>query len=258
MSVESGVPADVVWHDAECGGYAADLTLWEELAEAADGAVLDIGCGTGRVALHLARRGYPVAAVDSDATLVDELRERADGLPAEATVGDARRLSLGREFELILAPMQLVQLLADEDERSACLSAIATHLAPGCLTALAVVEDPFADHDVAPFSRYTGKRRHISPPLPDTREIDGTVYSSLPLPTVVDREAMLVRRLRQIVSPDGELSEEESAIRLRLLSAGKLEREARAVGLEPLPRRSIPPTDDHVGSTVVVLRKGVS
>ncbi len=257
-SAAGHVPADVVWHDAECGGYSADLELWEELAAAMTGPVLDIGCGTGRVALHLARRGHEVVGVDSDALLVKELRGRADGLPAEIVVGDACQFDLSREFGLVLAPMQLIQLLASESERLACLGTIAAHLAPGGLTALAIVEDPLAEQDVAPFSGYGREKRHTPPPLPDTREVDGTVYSSLPLPTVVDREGMVVRRLRQTVSPDGDLGEEESAIRLRALSADRLEREAGTAGLEPLPRRSIAPTDDHVGSTVVLLRKGVS
>lgn len=256
MSPAASVPAEVVWHDAECGGYSADLELWEELAVAASGLVLDIGCGTGRVALYLARRGYDVVGLDSDAVLVDELRARADGLPAGVALGDARQFDLDRRFKLVLAPMQLVQLLDDEDERLACLGAVAAHLAPGSLTALAIVEDPLAEQDVAPFSGYSREKRHAHPPLPDTREVDGIIYSSLPLPTVVDRDGMLVRRLRQTVSADGLLGEEESAIRLRALSAGQLEEEARAAGLEPLPRRSIAPTDDHVGSTVVVLRKG--
>ena len=46
-----------VWHEVECGGYAADLPVWERLADAAGGAVLELGCGTGRVALRLASRG---------------------------------------------------------------------------------------------------------------------------------------------------------------------------------------------------------
>jgi tRNA G46 methylase TrmB len=56
MSAER-VSAEAIWHDVECGSYQADLPLWEELAQRAQGAVLELGCGTGRVALHLARRG---------------------------------------------------------------------------------------------------------------------------------------------------------------------------------------------------------
>ena len=252
-----GPPAAVVWHDAENGAYEADMPHWEELAEATGGPVLDIGCGTGRVTLRLARRGCDVVGVDVDPVLVEELRARAAGLPAEGEIRDARHLDLDREFNLILAPMQLVQLLAGEAERLACLAAIAAHLRPGGLAALAIVEDPFADQDMAPFSGHRREER-VSAPLPDTREVGGIVYSSLPLPTVVDRAGMQVRRLRQTVATDGELTEEESTIRLRRLSAAQLEREARAVGLEPRPRRAIPPTEDHVGSTVVLLRKGVA
>lgn len=255
MAPVRGPLAEVVWHDAECGGYEADMAHWEELAEATDGPVLDIGCGTGRVALRLARRGYEVVGVDLDPVLVEELRARSVGLSAEGAVGDARQLDLSREFGLVLAPMQLVQLLADETERLACLAGISAHLVPGGLAALAIVEDPFADNDLAPFSGHRRESRY-SAPLPDTREVGGIVYSSLPLPTVVDGEGMQVRRLRQTVSAEGELAEEESSIRLQRLSAAQLEREARAAGLETRPRRAIPPTDDHVGSTVVLLRKG--
>lgn len=254
MSMTTGVPAEVVWHDTECGGYGADLGLWEELAAAAEGPVLDLGCGTGRVTLHLARRGYEVLGFDREAALIEALRERADGLPARGTVGDARQLDLGAEFACLLAPMQLIQLLAGEAERLACLRGIAPHLSPGGVAALAIVED-VEEEAGATFPLHGWKNRPSEPPLPDTREVDGVVYSSLPLPTVLDGGALLVRRLRQVVSLEGLLSEEESTIELRELSADQLEREGAAAGLEPLPRRSIPPTDDHVGSTVVLLRK---
>jgi SAM-dependent methyltransferase len=255
VSMVAGVPADVVWHDAECGGYGADLDLWEELAAAAPGPVLDLGCGTGRVALHLARRGYDVVGVDSDPALIEALHERADGLPVRGTVADARDLDLGGTFGLAIAPMQLIQLLADEGERVACLHRLAAHLPPGAVAALAIVEEVEAEGAGATFPLPGWKSRPTEPPLPDTREVDGVVYSSLPLPTVLDDGVLLVRRLRQVVSPEGLLSEEENAIGLRELSAARLEREGATAGLEPLPRRSVPPTDDHVGSTVVVLRK---
>ena len=79
-----------MWHDVECAAYAADLPLWRELAAASAGPVLDIGCGTGRVALDLAARG-PVVGLDSHPDLVAELaaRAKARSLPVEAV--DRRR-----------------------------------------------------------------------------------------------------------------------------------------------------------------------
>ena len=48
----------VIWHDLECGGYAEDLALWRELAMRHGGPVLDVGAGTGRTAIMLARAGH--------------------------------------------------------------------------------------------------------------------------------------------------------------------------------------------------------
>jgi SAM-dependent methyltransferase len=230
-----------IWHDVECGAYAADLPLWEELADAAGGPVLDLGCGTGRVALHLARRGHRVLGLDREPELVAALDERAAGLPAEAQVGDAAGFSLGAEFGLVLAPMQLLQLL-DREGRAGCLAAAAAHLRPGGLAALAIVDEiPAAEAGAAP--------------LPDSREVDGRTYSSLPLESRVDAEEIVVRRLRQTVSPRGELSEEVDEVRLARLDAAAIEAVGRAGGLRPTGRREIAATADHVGSTAVLLRR---
>lgn len=232
------------WHEVECGAYEADLGLWDELAGEAEGPVLELGCGTGRVGLHLARRGHSVAGIDSETALVAAFNRRADGLAAIAKAGDARSFKLDRQFGLVLVPMQLMQLLADEVERIACLSCAARHLRPGGLAAVAIVEETPSGVG-AP-----------SPPLPDVREVDGWVYSSLPLSAEQTDEEIVVRRLRQTVSPDGNLSDEVDEVWLRLLSADELEHEAEAVGLLPAGRRAIPATDAHVGSTVVLLERG--
>ncbi len=230
---------DVIWHEAECGGYEADLAIWEELAE---GPVLDLGCGSGRVAIHLARRGHAVTGVDIDPALVTAFRERAVDLPADAVLGDARDFDLGTEFGLILAPMQLLQLFDDAAQRLCCLRSVAAHLAAGGLAAFAIVEEMPEPLDAAP-------------PLPDTRELDGWVYSSLPIETVADGRAIRIRRLRQVVSPSGEITDELDDVVLQALDATTLETEARSAGLRPAGRRAIPPTDDHVGSTVVLLAR---
>jgi SAM-dependent methyltransferase len=231
-----------IWHDVECGSYDADLPLWEEHAATAGGRVLELGCGTGRVALHLARRGHAVVGVDADADLIAALSRRAEGLPLEAIAADARDFRLEGDVALVLAPMQMLQLLPDSAARIACLRCVAAQLLPGGRFAIAIVED-MPDPDDAP------------PPLPDVREVDGWVYSSLPVEAVVGSEDIVIRRLRQTVSPSGELSEEPNEVRIHTFPAARLEEEAVAAGLSALGRREIPPTDLHVGSTVIVLGK---
>ena len=114
-------PAAVIWHDAECGGYAADLSTWERLAAEHPGPLLDLGAGSGRVALHLAARGREIVAVDSDQELLAELEARAagSGLRVETRCVDVRELDLGaRRFELAIAPMQLAHLLGGAEGRA--------------------------------------------------------------------------------------------------------------------------------------------
>jgi SAM-dependent methyltransferase len=234
----------VIWHDAECGAFDADLALWAELAQSSGGPVLELGCGSGRVALHLARHGHRVAAIDLDLALVDALRERAaaEGLEVAARPADAADFKLEQSFALILAPMQLIQLLDGAGARTSCLRACVSHLAPGGRLALAIVE---------------GVPTGVPPSalLPDVREHDGWVYSSLPLGARSEGAALLVERLRQVVDPDGHLTESRDTVRLQTLSADQLEEEARSAGLQPTARRSIEPTSGHVGSTVVVLER---
>jgi SAM-dependent methyltransferase len=236
--------AAVIWHEVECGGYAADLALWEALADGTGAAVLELGCGTGRVALQLIRRGHRVVGLDADAGFVAELERDGRAAGIEGVVGDARGFELDAEFGLAIAPMQLVQLFGDAGERVACLKCVARHLVPGGLAAFAIVESVPATVEA-------------SPPLPDTREVDGWVYSSLPIEAAAGADAIRVRRLRQTVSPAGELSEELDEVVLRPLGAAGLEAEGAEAGLRPAGRRAIPATDAHVGSTVVLLEREI-
>ena len=123
----------VAWHDAENGAYTADLALWKRLAAARPGGVVDLGSGTGRVALPLAEAGCAVVAVDADRALLDVLSERARerGLAVETACCDVRSLDLGRTFPLIVAPMQLLHILGGAAGRRRALAAIGAHLAPG-------------------------------------------------------------------------------------------------------------------------------
>jgi SAM-dependent methyltransferase len=236
--------AVAAWHDVECASYAADLALWRELAERRGGPVLDVGCGTGRVAFSLAAAGHDVVGVDSDPELVAELnvRARERRLSVRGFAGDARALALGRTFPLAVLPMQVAQLLGGPSGRRSMLAAVADHLEPGGLLAIALA-DPF---DGVPAGE-------LRPPLPDVLEIDGWVLSSTPIAVRDEAGAVAIDRLRQAVSPDGELEEELATIVLDACPPATLVAEGLEAGLQPREPRHVPPTDDYVGSTIVML-----
>jgi SAM-dependent methyltransferase len=237
----------LIWHEVECGAYTADLPLWEELAAQAEEPIMELGCGAGRVTLHLAAKtGLLVIGLDHNRKLVEAIWERALGTTADAEQEDVRAFEpMATRFSLVIAPMQLIQLLSDSQERLACLSCTVNSMFPGAQAAFAIVEQM---PDLPPAGT-------SAPPLPDVREIEGWIYSSLPLDPVPLPDAILLRRLRQTVDPDGNMSEELNEIELATLSAETLEEEGRAAGLHPAGRREIPSTDAHVGPTVVLFEK---
>jgi len=230
----------VVWHDVECGRYRADLPLWHVLAERERGPILDVGAGTGRVALELARDGHDVTALDRESELLDALTARAGELRIATVVADAGELALERRFGLVIVPMQTVQLLPD---RSAFLAAAHRHLLPGGLLALAIsaaLED---------FGDLEGEL-----PPPDVATVADWRFASHPTAVRALPGATRIERIRRAYGPDGSVIEEDDVIELAALDHEQLEAEGRAAGFAPEPARSIPPTDEHVGSEVVLLR----
>lgn len=237
----------VLWHDVECGGYEADLELWRELASSHPGPILDVGAGTGRVALELARHGHDVTALDRDTELLAALRERAltKGLAVPTEAADAAAMPDGEQrFALILVPMQTIQLFPGSAARASFLSGARRRLAPGGLIALALAEE-LEGFDDDP-SRL---------PPPDVAEHDGWRYLSHPVAIRKRGAGVQLERIRQAIAPDGSLSSTEGDVtELAHLSADELEDEGEAAGLRSEPRREIPATAVHVGSTVVLLR----
>jgi SAM-dependent methyltransferase len=90
--------------------------------------VLDAGCGTGRVARELARRGVDVVGVDADASMIDTARRLAPEL--EWAVADLCGLDLQRRFELVVMAGN-VPLFTPPGTEPALVSACARHVGSG-------------------------------------------------------------------------------------------------------------------------------
>jgi SAM-dependent methyltransferase len=228
----------VVWHDLECGAYSADLPLWDELA--AGGSVLDVGAGTGRVALRLARGGCTVTALDRDPVLLSVLADRATdaGLQIRTVVADAADFDAGTGYDLVAVPMQTIQLLPDGAARAGFFAAARRAVAPGGLVALAIAArlEPFEGDEI---------------PLPDVAESGGTRFVSQPTAVRAVPGGMQIERLRHVIPPG---TTEHNTIVLAAVTADDIAAEGAAAGLTLDAVRTIPPTYDHVGSEVVLLR----
>jgi len=225
-----------IWHDLECGAYSADLGLWRELAaHAHPSPVLEIGAGTGRVALDLARHGHRVIALERDGDLAAELRRRAQGLAVEVLEADACAFELPEPVALCVVPMQTVQLL---DDRAAFFGCARRALRPGGMLALAILPGELGTFEVEL--------------EPDVLERAGVRYLSSPTALRKTPTAVVLERARRITGTR-EVPPTLDVIELAQVTPGSLADEAASAGFTELGTRTIEPTDAHVGSDVVVL-----
>jgi SAM-dependent methyltransferase len=238
----------VIWHDLECGHYEQDLALWLALAaeHVQQGqAMLDVGAGTGRVAIPLAQAGYRVVALDTDSQLLTELERRAPGLPVETVCADAREFELaGRAFPLIAVPMQTLQLLGGADGHLAFMRRARAHLCDGGIVVVAIA-------DVGDFEEFEWHDGDASP-LPDVAEQDGWAYFSQPTSVRRKGDSFVLERRREAVDAHGARSTSADRIALDVVSVQGLQEVGQRAGLHPHSVRQIPPTEEHIGSQVVI------
>jgi SAM-dependent methyltransferase len=132
--------ADADLYDYEYRRRRADVAFYRGLAgrlAGAPGQVLDLGCGSGRLTLALARDGHQVVGVDQSPAMLAGLAGRLQRAPTavrsrvEAVTGDLRDFDLGRRFPLVVAAFNVVEHLYTRPEITAWLGQVARHLTPG-------------------------------------------------------------------------------------------------------------------------------
>lgn len=200
--------------------------FYRPLAARIGGPVLDLACGTGRLAIPLAEDGHVVVGIDASARMLRAAREkaRAAGVRLELAECDMRSLDLDRRFPLIIVPCNSLAHLVDGDEIVDVLERIARHLSPGGVLAFDVVNPRIA---------------HLDRSRPRDGDADILVERS----GVTVREDVLaydavsqVRVVRWHVSAGSGPGERTEAMRLRVFFPQELPVLLSAAGLELVAR----------------------
>ncbi len=97
------------------------------------GPVLELGIGTGRIAIPLSRRGVAVHGVDLSPAMLTQLRAQPDAGAIGVTVGDFARVTVGRTFRLAYLLRNTITNLTTQDEQIDCFRNVAAHLDPAGL-----------------------------------------------------------------------------------------------------------------------------
>jgi SAM-dependent methyltransferase len=122
-------------YDASVPDWPGEIDFYRSMAagtRSAGGAVLELACGTGRVAIPLARDGVRLVGLDLSAAMIAVARQKSAGLDTVRWVeGDMRSFELGETFDLALIPGHSFQNLNTPQDQLACLQSIKRHLKPG-------------------------------------------------------------------------------------------------------------------------------
>lgn len=123
-----------------------DVGFWQRLAAAQTGKVLELGCGTGRILLPVAKTGVELIGIDRSGPMLDRAKRRlrrVRGARAQLVRGDIRMLPFGRRtaFSLVMAPYGILQSLTRENDLRDTLASVHRVLGRGGLFAIDLVPD---------------------------------------------------------------------------------------------------------------------
>ncbi|HEV7837067.1 MAG TPA: class I SAM-dependent methyltransferase [Gemmatimonadaceae bacterium] len=151
-----------------------DVAFYVDEAKDAGGRVLEVGCGTGRVLLPIARSGRAIDGIDASPPMLERCRAKLQGEPDDVRQrvtlhrADARKFDLGHQFDLVIAPFRVMQHLISIEDQLAFLESAARHLTPGGRLAF----DVFNPHFSALVSADGTEREDT----PDTKLPDGRSF----------------------------------------------------------------------------------
>jgi ubiquinone/menaquinone biosynthesis C-methylase UbiE len=142
-----------------------DVKFWREMAARATGPVLELGCGTGRVTIPIARTGARIIGIDRSSAMLRRARTRSrrvrTALRPMWLRGDIRSLPFGSSarFDLVMAPYGILQSLVRESDLKSTLASVAQVLKRGGIFGVDLVPDLPVWKEYRDKVRFRGVRR---------------------------------------------------------------------------------------------------
>jgi len=206
---------DAEIYDLQDEGYEDDYPLTLQWAQQLGDPLLDLACGTGRMALRMAKLGYQVTGVDITPEMIERARQKAvqEGLSIEWVNADARSFHLGKQFSFIYMLENVFQFFLTREDQEAMLARVREHLRPeGC----------FLFETRNPNPRNLLQTRYLEPQqytLPDGGQLVTTEEQYYDPMTQIQH---YVRHLT-FLHPDGEREERALRVALRYVYPQELE-----------------------------------
>ena len=130
-------------YDFSYEDFTEDIGFYENLARSVDGPLLELGVGSGRVAVPLAEAGYEVVGIDTSASMLEQAYHRLKSAgklkgSIELLPGDMTSFDLGRKFAMVFVAANTFQHLLTTEEQLACLRCARKHLQPDGIFSLGV------------------------------------------------------------------------------------------------------------------------
>ena len=194
-----------------------DATVSAVVELAAGGAVLELGVGTGRLAIPLARAGLNVTGIDASTAMLDRLRQKPGSETVSVTAGDIAGELPSGSFAVVLCAFNTLFNLTTAEEQARCIDGAASRLAAsGTLVIEAIVPD-------------------LNPDTPDAQIVPRSVEADRVVLTISirDRTSQTVSGQHVEVSADGSILRPWS---IRYLSPAQIDELVAASGLELVER----------------------
>ena len=209
-------------YDFSYEDFTEDVDFYENLAQAVDGPILELGAGTGRVAVPLAEAGYEVTGIDTSPAMLARARANlaATTLPKGASLelldGDMMAFDLGRKFGLIIVAANTLQhLLTTRDQRD-CFERVRAHLDVGGMFAFSVRSPLSVEWEDDAHTPLLFEWARVDPDSGDT------VMPMIARPTFTEKEERRWTYVYDRVAPDGQLRRSVFTTELRYSSQAEL------------------------------------